>query len=364
MFTVLINCSNLKKGGGIQVAQSICDQLRNHTRCHFVVVLSTFINIQQIHFGENVEVFFHNIKHNLNSIAFGRDRFMDSLVINKGVQAVLTVFGPSIWRPKVPHLCGFARAQLLLDNPSQNRISLRDRLIYRIWTWSFKRSSNAFYTENKYISDLLPALLGRVKVYTVTNYYNQVFDTPEKWNRSIALPPFDGVTCLSVSSPYPHKNFGILDGMIRYLRITHPEFKVRFVLTFSPEEWPMAKDVQDCIVYVGKIDVSECPFLYEQADIMFMPSLQECFTATYPEAMRMSVPIVTPDLAFARGLCGNAACYYSAIDPQAAAEAIYKVATDKEYSEQLSALGRKQLKRFDDYEQRTVKLLEILEGQM
>lgn len=38
-----------------------------------------------------------------------------------------------------------------------------------------------------------------------------------------------------------------------------------------------------------------------------MPSLLECFTATYPEAMRMERPIVTTDLAFAQGLCGEAA---------------------------------------------------------
>ena len=123
----------------------------------------------------------------------------------------------------------------------------------------------------------------------------------------------------------------------------------------------MADDVRDSIVYVGKTDVSECPFLYEQADIMFMPTLLECFTATYPEAMRMEVPIVTTDLEFARGLCGDAACYYSAIDPAAAAEVIYKVATDKDYAAMLTANGKEQLKKFDNYEQRAEKLINILE---
>ena len=107
--------------------------------------------------------------------------------------------------------------------------------------------------------------------------------------------------------------------------------------------------------------MAECPNLYEQADIMFMPTLLECFTATYPEAMRMEVPIVTTDLEFARGLCCDAACYYSAVDPAAAAEAIYKVATDEAYRLRLTTNGKKQLKKFDNYEQRAEKLVEILE---
>ena len=175
------------------------------------------------------------------------------------------------------------------------------------------------------------------------------------------MPKFDGVTCLSVSSPYPHKNLGIIEGVVRYLHRTHPLFKLRFVLTCSEEQCPFPEDIKQSIVYVGKVDVSECPFLYEQSDIMFMPTLLECFSATYPEAMRMDVPIVTTDLEFAHGLCGDSACYFSAVDAAAAAEAIYKVATDREYAGQLVENGREQLLKFDNYEQRAGTLISLLE---
>lgn len=357
----LINATNLKNGGGLQVAQSVCSQLGRYPQHRFVVVLSTYIQKFEILDGGNSEVFRYNIKNNIKTLLFGRDKFLDSLVDEHKVDAVLTIFGPSRWRPKCKHLCGFARAQLLLKNPSPKEVSLKERLLYRLWKWGFKKSSDTFYTENQYISYMLPNLLGGVKVYTVTNYYNQVFDNPDKWQRSITLPQFDGITCLSVSSPSSHKNFGIIEDVVRHLLKMHPNFKVRFVLTFSPENLQFADDVRDSVVYVGKTDVSECPYLYEQADIMFMPTLLECFTATYPEAMRMGVPIVTTDLEFARGLCEEAACYYSAIDAEAAADAIYKVATDKVYSSKLVANGKEQLKKFDNYEQRADKLIGILE---
>jgi len=54
--------------------------------------------------------------------------------------------------------------------------------------------------------------------------------------------------------------------------------------------------------------------------------------------------------------------YYSAIDAEVAAEAIYKVATDRQYAAKLVANGKKQLLTFDNYEQRADKLIGILEA--
>ena len=75
----------------------------------------------------------------------------------------------------------------------------------------------------------------------------------------------------------------------------------------------------------------------------------------------MNRPIVTTDLDFAKGLCNDAAYYYSALDPIGAAEAIYKVATNKEYARKLVDNGKMQLLKFDNYEQRSIKLIKILE---
>ena len=361
MSVFLINVSNIKAGGGIQVSQSICEQLYKFKEHHFIVVLSSFIKDDRITKGDNLEIFHYNVKHCIRTVFFGRDDFLDGLIQEKRIDAVLTVFGPSIWRPRVPHLCGFARAQLLLKDPSDESFSFKKRFLYGIWKWGFKKSSKVFYTENQYISNMLPQLLGNVRVFTVSNYYNQVYDNRKQWKNSVELNFFDGVTALSVSSHYPHKNFEILIDVAKYFLNKYPLFNIRFVLTFSESEMPLPDSVRKYFLFVGKVDVEDCPHLYEQADIMFMPTLMECFTATYPEAMRMGIPIVTTDLEFARGLCGDAACYYSAIDAMAAAEAIYKVANNKEYAQQLILNGKKQLLTYDNYEQRAEKLIGIIE---
>ena len=60
MSTFLINASNLKAGGGLQVAQSICQQLSRFSKHNFVVVISTYINDDNIAFGKNAKVYRHN----------------------------------------------------------------------------------------------------------------------------------------------------------------------------------------------------------------------------------------------------------------------------------------------------------------
>ena len=365
---ILVNCSNLKAGGGLQVADSICSQLNNYPQHHFCVVLSPYFKFtkERIEIYSNVEVYTYEIPNTFSTIVRGRNEFLDNLVDKKKVESVLTVFGPSRWIPKVPHLSGFAMPHLVIpESPFFINQPLFQRIKWKLWCkirqWSFKRSAKYFWTENPYISVRLERLLKDRQVYTVSNYYNQVFDTPENWKKEVKLPEFDGTTCLSVSTHYPHKNFEILIETAKILKEKYSGVRVRFVLTFGEEEMPVPDDVRDSFVFIGKVDVAECPPLYEQCDVMFMPTLLECFTASYPEAMRMEKPIITTDLEFARGLCGDAACYYSAVNPNDAAEAIYKVVTDKEYARQLRENGKKKLKTYDNYIQRTEKLINILE---
>lgn len=363
MSVFLINCSNLKQGGGLQVADSVCRELDHFHQHKFVVVLnSSFADtLSVIKEYPNIELYTYNTHNNLKTLFLGRDAYLDGLMEEKKVDAVLTIFGPSRWRPRCRHLCGFARAQLIKEvNPNVNA-NFKERVTYAIWRWAFRRSSDTFYTENSYISEMLPRVLGNVKVYTVTNYYNQVFDKPDLWKEK-ALPDFNGVTMLTISNAYPHKNLEIAADVSRILKKEHPDFRFRFVYSINREQLQAdLRGIEDHFVFLGSVAISECPSLYRQCDIAFQPTLMECFTATYPEAMRMNRPIITTDLEFARGLCGDAACYYSAIDAEACAEAIYKVATDEEYARRLIENGKEQLTKYDNYEERAKKLVDILE---
>lgn len=366
---ILVNASNLKKGGGLQVADSVCGCLGRFREHEFVVVVSRCLEGTAVRITgyPNVKVVRYDLPKTVGRVLTGRDKFLDGLVEEEGIDAVLTIFGPSLWSPRVLHVSGFARAQcLLLDSPYYKRMRGRDFIKayvqQRIWLWAFRRCANVYFTENEFISERLRKVLWGKKVYTVTNYYNQVFDEEEKWRREIMLPPFEGMTLLTISANYPHKNLPIIEPTIHYLHKHYPDFHFRFVLTITKEQLGIEdNEAEKDIVFLGGVPITECPNLYEQCDIVFQPSLLECFSAVYPEAMRMQKPIITTDLGFAHSLCGEAALYYDALSPESFGEAIYRLAHDNKLRGKLIKAGETQLKSYDNYEERAKKLIGIVE---
>lgn len=365
---ILINASNLKQGGGIQVANSICGFLKDFPRHRFIVVLSSYFKSTNsvISAYDNVNVIVYNVKNNLKTLLFGRDTFLDKTVQSEKINVVLTIFGPSRWNPRCLHFSGFALSFLVIpDSPYYQRMNkielMKAKFRNMMWGYYFKRSTKYFYTENPYITERLEKKFKGSKVYTVTNFYNQIFDQSENWKVKM-LPKFRGITMLTIANSYPHKNLELSIGIAKWLLSNYPDFVFRFVFTIDEKKFPiLEEDIRRYFIFLGSVDISECPSLYQQCDIAFQPSLLECFTATYPEAMRMEKPIVTVDLLFARSLCGNAAIYYNALSVEDAAKKIYEVSTNKILQIRMIEEGKKRLKMYDTYNERATKLINICE---
>ena len=366
---ILINCSNLNGGGGGQVADSICSYTNHFPQHRFVVVYPKVLNDMgnRIQSYENVESVLYNYpQKDLKSLLTGRNDFLDDLVKTKAIDCVLTVFGPMKWKPKVPHVCGFALPRLVIpESPFFKQMNFEQKLKSKranlIDTFIFRRGTKHLFTENPYISERVKKLVKGSEVRTISNNYNQVYDDKELW-RTKKLNDFDGVSLLTLSLPYPHKNLTISINIAKVLKEKHPDFKFRFVFSVEKEKFPtLDTSIEDCFVFLGRVAVEECPSLYEQCDIAFLPSLLECFSAMYAEAMRMGVPILTTDLPFARGLCGDAAMFYEPLSAEDAAEKIYALTTDESLRHSLMAKGKKQLEKFDTAENRAKKLIEYCE---
>lgn len=362
---VLINASNLKQGGGIQVADSICRYLSLYKyHCFDIILSSAFQGLKEfLDKADNITVTVYDFRNSFSSVVFQRDAFLDRFVAQRKIDVVLTVFGPARWKPSVPHLCGFARGQILpMETPYFFHISLKDRLRNAIVKRSFNKCADYYWTENPSVSELLSIVFPKKQIYTVSNNYNQVFDEKDRWVY-YTLPPFNGVTLLTVTNSYPHKNLSISIQIAYLLKKHHPDFSFRFVFTIDESDFPIIGDeIKSCFLFIGRVDISMCPSLYQQADIMFQPSLIECFTATYPEAMRMGVPIITTDLAFAHGLCNDAALYYSPLSADDASKQIYRLTKDNVLRGELIEAGRRQLASFMKPEQRVERLVQIIES--
>ena len=72
MSAFLYNASNLKAGGGLQVAQSICEQLHYIENHKFIVELSSAINVEGTSFANNAPVCRYDIKPLLSTTISGQ----------------------------------------------------------------------------------------------------------------------------------------------------------------------------------------------------------------------------------------------------------------------------------------------------
>lgn len=372
---ILINGSNLIGGGGAQVADSICTTLDLFQQHQFVVVLSSLLKstAERIENYSNVTLYCYNYPTgDWKSLLFGRNFYLDNLVKTENVDMVFTIFAPMKWKPRVPHLAGFAISHLVMqESPFFQRMNLKQRIRWyvqlKLWKFIFNKT-DYFYTENQLISDRLQKLFPYKKIFTITNYYNQIFDLP-KLQKYHQLPDFNGWQILNVGSSLPHKNLRISIEIARilksaYLNVIQESDKPNFRFLFTVKEVEFGyipDDLKENFFFIGRVDISEVPSLYEQTDIIFQPTLLECFTAVYPEAMRMKKPIVTTDLEFAHSLCGDAALFYTATDPGSAAEKIVQVISNTNLRQQLVDNGAKELRKFDDYNSRSKKLIALCE---
>lgn len=366
---ILINISNITGGGGLQVSNSVCKYLDAFKSYHFIVVFSDSLldTIQQISNYKNVTSVYYNYPYK-DSIGLltSRNKFLDFMVEKYEVQCVLTLFGPMKWKPKCCHICGFALSQIVIpESPYFSIINwidlLKIKLRISLWTFLFRRSSDVLFTENEYISQRVRRLFPAIPVYTISNTYNQVFNCPADW-KAFSLPKFEGITLLTISSMAVYKNLTIAIEIAKQLIKKDSSFNFRFIFTIERDEFPsISSDLESHFCFVGKVDIESCPCLYEQCDIVFHPTLLECFSAMYVEAMKMGKPIVTTNLAFARGICKDAALYYSPVDAYDAAMKIYDLAHNRQTQEFLVQEGYNQLKTLESSYERVCKLVHLCE---
>ena len=362
---LMINTAHQRFGGAVQVALSFINECRTFSEHEYFVMLGPGLQqlIEQDDFPHN----FH-----FESFDFGPVNFRKSFVINWAMKemerkykpdVIISTTGPTYFHSKAPQIIGFNLPLYIYpESPYVKSFAGVRRLKFIlkkiIHYYFFKRDASAFVTQTEDVNQRVRRELKSEKVYTVTNtaskYYNQPKIFPNKLK-----PKTDSIyRFITVSAFYQHKNFELIGEVARILE-QRDRKNFEFVLTIKPDELARVFMGQAYITTVGPVHPKECPSLYRECDAMFLPTLAECFSASYPEAMMMEKPIVTTDLGFARSICGDAALFFRAKDAEAAADQIERLLDDKELRATLIAQGRKELKKFDSPQQRAEKYIEL-----
>lgn len=364
---LMINTAHQRFGGAVQVALSFISECRKYSQHQYIVLVGPGLkdSIDPKDYPENFEFEWFD---------FGTIGLRKSVTINKLLRnlelrylpdVVISTTGPSYFHSRAPQVLGFNLPYYIYpESPYIQDLSFTRKI--KLWSKKilhyhfFKRDGTVFLAQTEDVNQRMRKALGVEKVYTVSNtasrYYRMDYELSPK------LPPRENerFRFVTISAYYGHKNLELIPQILEVLR-SRGVSNVDFIMTIKPEDYERAFPKMDGLINVGPVKPSECPSLYQECDALFLPTLAECFSASYPEAMIMEKPIITTNLGFARTLCGPAALYFEPKNAESAADEIQKLLDHPEIQEELIKNGTDQLKLFDLPEDRAKKYLEICE---
>ena len=365
---LLINTATTYKGGGVQVARSFIEECKKFQDNEYHVILSQNLAalIDPEIYPENF--FFYKIDYRPATRVFSfkpRDQYFK--ILEKEIQpdVVFTTSGPAYWRPEAPHLVGYNLPHYIYpESPYFRKISAIDRLKWklkgRVIRYYFRNDADAYVVQTDDVKSRLKRFINKNRVYTVSNTFSDDYRQPLEVPNKLPDRKSNEFRFLSFSSWYPHKNLEIIPKVIEQLTSEYRD-RFRFVVTLPENKFRSVfnEKYRKHMFNTGPVDPSEGPSLYRECDALFLPTLLECFSATYAEAMVMKKPIVTSDLGFARSICGDAALYVDPVDPKKITEKLINLAIDESIQEHLIRNGEQQVMSFLDSKGRTKAYLEI-----
>lgn len=367
----IINATNLKTGGALQVAHSILTEWSNMKLNHkFHLLLSPQL---QLHMkGAQLDENFvqypmpnnpnEGIKH-----FFAAKKLIKTIETKEKIDATFTLFGPGLLSSQSPQLIGFANGYYLFEESIYLKellkksvfFSIKYQLTRGIVFHRLKKEGDYYWVETaiaqKKLSQVLSIDLQKIAV--IGNCASQ--DIPIAANQGTEQEPF---TLVYPSSYYPHKNFEILPEVIASLE--KKNIIVRFRFCLDPIIFQnIFKDTNPKYVEnLGPLSAGQLPLMYENANALLMPSFLETFSANFPEAMKASLPILCSELDFARTICGDAALYFNPKDPKDIADRINQLAENKALQSELILKGKLRLQQMETAKSRANKLLTYLES--
>lgn len=364
---ILINASTLKGTGVVQVASSFINECKEIKGNEYIVYLSPKVsaNVNKEDFPSNFK-FYEFGKNSLYLLLGLQDIFkMKSIEAEEKPDAVFSIFGPSLWRPKAPHLMGFAYPYYVYhDSPIFGILSLKEKIMAKVrelcHMHMLKHDGDYYVCETDDVASRLCDMynIPQNKVFRAYNTASSVF---LNYNGTSVDRNDNEFRFFTLCSPYKHKNMDILNKVIPILDERGLGSKIKFYTTFPKSRYEDIFDisVRDNIVNVGTLSISQCPELVSKCDALFLPTLLECYSASYPEAMCMGKPIVTSNLPFAETVCKEAALYFDPMKPNDIADIICKLVENKEIYNMLITRGKLRLAEFLSAHDRALSYLEI-----
>lgn len=369
---ILIDASVCSKGGGVQVALSLINNIILDPTFDVIFVASPQIDTQLTDAQKTkISFYYPEIDENiLNKTKQGKR--LSEIEKKHQPDLVFVVFGPSYWRPKAKTLQGFA-LPLMVYPDVRNRVyrsrpffSLYQKALNRYKAYLMKKNADCIVVETKTFKYLVHNFLkfDINNIYVIENSFNSNFLN----NISVLKEEFNYLNIFIPTAYYPHKNLEVLvDTACVLLEKKHNNIKFNFLIDETTEVWntilsdAKCKGVDQFFHTYGSVKNSKMVELYAKADLVLLPTVAEASTAAYPESFISKKVLLTSKVDFALELCGDAAVYFDPYDALDIANKIISTLNDPILQQKLIENGLKQVhKSYLTPEEKWVKQKDLI----
>ncbi|NVJ54192.1 MAG: glycosyltransferase [Campylobacteraceae bacterium] len=365
---IIINTTNLKTGGALQVAISFIKECINFDEHEYFVFLSPSMNkeIQQDKFPNNFKFYIFNNPSRF--ILFDKTiKKLDKKEKEIVPDVVFSVFGPTYWKPKSKHVMGFANGLYLYsESPYFNTFSFLDKIKFKLkkeyHRFLLRTNADFYVLQTEDMKKRFAQFISKEEniMQVISSRHDSIFEQP--FNDLKLLPnKSDGeFWFITISAYYPHKRLDLINDLVPLIK--KEKLNVKFILTIPEDVLEKNfRNVKEYIINLGPVKLEECSYIYSKCDALFLPTLIESFTASYPEAMIMKKPILTSHYSFAKTVCKDAALYFNPYDINDIMNQIRIIYTDKKLYTDLVEKGLKVVEILPSSKSRANKYLNILE---
>lgn len=341
---IVINSYNTLSAGTSNITRCMLNWLEKRDLADRIYLFIPQLDIfEKFHSGENLKIIKLPVFSGPLKYAFRilYDFFVfpfATLILNADSSIIMANYCPIKVKGKKIVLM---RHSFLVDESIYCAANFGTRIVDTLRRFLFQltlRSADDVLVQSSYMKDLLleKYKMQKHNVHVRPNPITVVANLSASHSEQTERPTEKIV--LYVSRFYPHKNHSfLLDLADRHKGVMREE-NIKIYITVDPNLGSFAKaflriilsrQLDDIIINIGEVANEALAAYYEKACCFFFPSKSETFGNPLVEAMSFGLPIVAPDLGYARAVCEDAALYYAAEDPQDAFGKLYDLCNNK-----------------------------------
>lgn len=360
---ILINaiCAKRHAGGGFQISLNFVRTALTDTTAgvEWYFLLSDHV-AEALSLEINEQIFIFPAQPDFNNSYCSVRKSIHKIEDTVKPDVVYSLVAPSYFIFKSKEVMRYTNPWVVHPNPyARKTLSFTGKLRNVAYIAIHKyllRKCKYFITQTNYTAKCI-AEIARVpqeNVCVVSNVLPAIYKSLD--NTPISDPKWINIT--SVAAPFPHKNLDIIPEVLRELQDNHGIKNVRFHVTIPNDSsvWKAIEsrltelNMQERVINHGRMSQEKLAELYRSAQVMFLPTLLEVFSASIIEAMYFDMKIVASDFPFNSSVIGDAGFLFEPTDAKDAADKIAEIIMNPRLQQKLSERMSEKLKIYGDYQ--------------